>query len=126
MKISEIFKKKGEKYFREVELDTTLDILKYKKTIISLGGGAFINENIRKSILTNHISVWLDWKSSTIFKRIKNNKKRPLVKKLNMTQINKMIFERSKKYSLANYRIDCEKLSKNEILEKIRNLYENH
>ena len=119
-------KKKGEKYFREVELDTTLDILKYKKTIISLGGGAFINENIRKSILTNHISVWLDWKSSTIFKRIKNNKKRPLVKKLNMTQINKMIFERSKKYSLANYRIDCEKLSKNEILEKIKNLYENH
>ena len=43
-----------------------------------------------------------------------------------MTQINKMIFERSKKYSLANYRIDCEKLSKNEILEKIKNLYENH
>ena len=126
MKISEIFKKKGEKYFREVELNTTLDILKYKKTIISLGGGAFINENIRKSILTNHISVWLDWQSSTIFKRIKNNKKRPLVKKLNMTQINKMIFERSKKYSLANYRIDCEKLSKNEILEKIKNLYENH
>ena len=126
MKISEIFKKKGEKYFRKVELDTTLDILKYKKTIISLGGGAFINENIRKSILTNHISVWLEWKSSTIFKRIKNNKKRPLVKKLNMTQINKMIFERSKKYSLANYRIDCEKLSKNEILEKIKNLYENH
>ena len=35
MKISEIFKKKGEKYFREVELDTTLDILKYKNVIFT-------------------------------------------------------------------------------------------
>ena len=126
MKISEIFEKKGEKYFRKVELNVAIDILNCKKTIISLGGGAFINDDIRKKVLTNHISIWLDWNRSTILKRIKKNNKRPLAKKLSENQINKMIYERSKKYSLANYKIDCENLSKNEIITKIKDLYENH
>ena len=34
MSINEIFEKKGEKYFRQVELDTTLDILNKKNIII--------------------------------------------------------------------------------------------
>ena len=44
---------------------------------------------------------------------------------VNEKQINKMILERSKKYSLANYKIDCENISKNEITMKIKDLYEN-
>tara|TARA_B100001996_G_scaffold308391_1_gene249878 strand:+ start:276 stop:788 length:513 start_codon:yes stop_codon:yes gene_type:complete len=126
LKINEIFEKKGEKYFRKIEIDNTLKILNKKKTIISLGGGAFINEHIRKKILLDHISIWLNWSSSTIIKRIKNSKKRPLVKKISENQINKLIIERSKKYSLANYKLDCENLSKNEITKKIKEIYENH
>ena len=118
MKIREIFEKKGEEYFRNTEL-------KKKKTIISLGGGAFVNEDIRKKILSNHISIWLNWSSSTIKKRIINSKKRPLAINLSEKKINKMIIERSKKYSLASYKIDCENLSKNEIVMKIKNFYEN-
>ena len=48
MKIREIFEIKGEEYFRKAELKNSLKILDKKKTIISLGGGAFINEDIRK------------------------------------------------------------------------------
>ena len=44
--------------------------------IISLGGGGFINESIRNEILLNHISFWLNWNNGTLFKRIKNSKKR--------------------------------------------------
>ena len=126
MKIHEIFKKKGEKYFRKIELNKTIKVLDKKSTIISLGGGGFINDIIRKKILSNHISVWLNWNTLTIKKRIKNNKKRPLAIKLSESQINKMIFDRAKKYSLANYKIDCENLSKNEIVKRIKNLYENY
>jgi len=126
LKINEIFEKKGEKYFRKIEIDNTLKILNKKKTIISLGGGAFINEQIRKKILLDNISIWLNWNSSTIIKRIKDSKKRPLIKKISENQINKLIVERSKKYSLANYKLDCENLSKNEITKKIKEIYENH
>ena len=126
MKIHEIFKKKGEKYFREIELKNTIDILSQKKIIVSIGGGAFINDKIRKKILSDHISVWLKWNSSTILKRIKNNKKRPLVINLDENQIEELIKDRSKIYSLADYKLDCENLSKNDITKKIKNLYEKH
>ena len=126
MKIREIFEIKGEEYFRKTELKNSLKILDKKKTVISLGGGAFVNEDIRKKVLSNHISIWLNWSSSTIKKRIINSKKRPLAINIPEKKINKMIIDRSKKYSLANYKINCENLSKNEITMKIKDLYENH
>ena len=54
--IKEIFKTKGENFFRELEEKITLKKLKFNSTIISLGGGAFMNKNIRTEVLKNHIS----------------------------------------------------------------------
>ena len=51
LKIYDIFQKKGEDYFRNLEEKITLKFLKGKGKIISLGGGGFLNKNIRKEIL---------------------------------------------------------------------------
>ena len=48
--IKKIFEKKGENYFRKLEEQITLKKLKLNSTVISLGGGAFINKNIRKDV----------------------------------------------------------------------------
>ena len=48
MKIIEIFQKKGEPYFRNLEKKITLSLLNKNNCVISLGGGAFINEAVRK------------------------------------------------------------------------------
>ena len=61
MDISEIFEKKGENYFRNLEERITIKNLKSVSTVISLGGGAFINEKIRKEVLSDHLSFWLNW-----------------------------------------------------------------
>ena len=45
---------------------------------MSLGGGAFVNKMIRKEVLKNHISFWLNWNNEILLNRIKNSKKRPL------------------------------------------------
>ena len=95
MKIIQIFKNKGEKYFREVEKNLTIKILDKKNSVISLGGGAFINDEIRKKILNNHFSVWLNWPSSTIIGRIKKNNKRPIANKLSNNEIENLIKYRS-------------------------------
>jgi shikimate kinase/shikimate kinase/3-dehydroquinate synthase len=50
MTISKIFEIKGEVYFRKIEEITTLKILKSNKTVISLGGGAILNNRIKKDI----------------------------------------------------------------------------
>ena len=127
MKISEIFKKKGEKFFRIEEEKEVLKSLTKNNCVIALGGGAFINESIRNSILKNAISMWLDNDLITLNKRIKWNKNRPLLaKKNNQKKINKLYAKRKNIYKLADYKIVCNDLNKEDIANKIIVFYEQH
>ena len=124
LRIYDIFEKKGEDFFREIEEKITLKLLKNKEQIISLGGGGFINKNIRKEIIDNNLSFWLYWKSSTIINRIYKSKKRPIALNTNENDLKKLIIVRSKIYSEANFKINCETLTKNMIVKQIINLNE--
>ena len=124
MSVVEIFEKKGEDYFRIIEEKITLKCLKKIKNVVSLGGGGFINARVRKEILTNHFSFWLNWDESTLIRRIKNSKKRPLVFKSSNQEIRAIIKDRSKIYSNAQFKINCNKLTKAEIVKKIIKIYE--
>ena len=124
MSISEIFEKKGEGYFRDLEEKFTLKSLKRIKNVVALGGGGIINTKIRKEILANHFSFWLNWNESILIKRIKNSKKRPLAFKSTDHQIRMIIKDRSKIYSNAQFKINCNKLTKAEIVKKIIKIYE--
>ena len=126
MKISNIFKNKGEKFFREYEEKITLDILKKKGIVIALGGGAFINKNIRKEVLKNHQSFWLKLNSELLIKRIKTSAKRPLAYNTSVADLKNMIKDRTKYYEKALFRINCDELTKKEITDKILNIYENN
>ena len=126
MKISKVFENKGEKYFREIEEEMTLKILKNKKTVISLGGGGFLNNKIKKEILDKHISFWLNWDSKTLVNRIKKSKKRPVAFKSSKNELLQLIKGRNLIYSNALYKINCENLSKNEIVNNILKIYEAH
>jgi len=126
MSISEIFKKNGENYFRNLEEKITLKCLKKIKSVISLGGGGFINSKIRKEVLTNHFSFWLNWDESILIRRIKGSKKRPLVFKSTDQEIRTIIKDRSKIYSNAKFKINCNKLTKTEIVKKIIKIYGLH
>ena len=124
MKISEIFAEKGEKFFRNLEEKITLDILKRRNLVIALGGGGFLNKNIRKEILTNHVSFWLSLDSKVIINRIKNSIKRPIVLKLSKIELVNLIKRRSIFYSKALYKVNCNNLKKFEIVDKIINIHE--
>ena len=124
MTISEIFEKRGEDYFRNLEQKVTLKALKNIKNVISLGGGSFINNEIRKEILDNHFSFWLNWDESILLKRIKDSKKRPLAFKSTDQEIKQLIKKRSKIYSKSQFKINCNKLTKTEIVKKIIRIYE--
>ena len=124
MSISEIFKNNGEDYFRNLEEKITLKTLKNNKSVIALGGGGFINDKIRKNILLKHFSFWLDWDESILLKRIRGSKKRPLAFKSTDKEIKAIIMKRAKIYSKAQFRINCNKLTKTEIINKIIKIYE--
>ena len=124
MSITEIFEKKGEVYFRNIEEKITLKFLKKTKNVISLGGGGFINTKIRKEILLNHLSFWLNWDESVLINRIKSSRKRPLAFKSTDQELRTIIKDRLKIYSNAQFKIDCNKLTKTEIVKKIIKIYE--
>ena len=124
--ISSIFKNKGEDFFRELEEKITLNKLKLNSVVISLGGGAFMNQQIRKEVLKKHISFWLNWNNQILLNRIRNSVKRPMAYKSSDDKLIEMINKRSGLYSKALYEIKCDNLSKNEIVKKILNIYEKY
>ena len=126
LSIKKIFEIKGENYFRKFEKKTTLKKLKSSSTVISLGGGAFSNKNIRKEVITNHISFWLNWSNDILLNRIKNSKKRPLAFNSSENEIIDLIKKRSNIYSKALYKIECDNLTKKEIVKEILKIYETH
>ena len=122
--ISSIFKNKSERYFRKIENDITLVELKKYNSVISMGGGAFLNNSIRKSAKKLSTSFWLDVPIDELIKRLKKNNKRPLLFKKNTNEeVKKIYFERKKIYNEADYRIICDSLKSEEIARKILNLY---
>ena len=122
--IRKIFEIKGENYFRKFEEKTTLKKLKLKNSVISLGGGAFTNLNIRKEVLKNNFSFWLNWSDEILLNRIKKSKKRPLAFNATNVELIDLIKKRSNIYSKALHEINCDNLSKNAIVGKILNIYE--
>ena len=82
--IKKIFEEDGEEYFRDLEEKITINILKHKETIVSLGGGAIINEKIRNTINKNSYNIYLNVDINILMKRLKNSKNRPLIYKKNL------------------------------------------
>ena len=125
LSIKKIFEMKGENYFRKFEEKITLQKLKLNSVVISLGGGAFTNKNIKKEVMKNHLSFWLNWSDKILLNRIKNSRKRPLAFNATDNELIDLIKKRSNIYSKALYEIKCDNLSKHEIVKKILNIYEN-
>ena len=104
--INQIFKEKGEEYFRIVEAKILSNLINKNDIILSLGGGSILNPSIRKKLEKNSITLFLDVSLIELEKRLKRSIKRPLLKN---TNINKKVKEldtsRRKYYSLADIKI---------------------
>lgn len=51
MTVAEIFKERGESYFRDLERRTLLELLDAGNIIVSLGGGTLLNGDLKNKIL---------------------------------------------------------------------------
>jgi shikimate kinase len=123
--ITEIFKKRGEEYFRKIE-STILKRIE-PNSIVACGGGLpCYNDNI-KYINENGVSIYLYADANNIFKRIKKDiTNRPLInymkKKDLKSYIKSKVRERSEIYKKANFTINTNNKSETEILTQIHSL----
>ena len=108
--IKKIFEEDGEVHFRDLEEKITIDTLKNRETVVSLGGGAIINKNIRGSIKKNSYNIYLNVNIDILTKRLQNSKTRPLIYKKNLKkELINLIGNREKFYRKADLIIKNEK-----------------
>ena len=87
--------------------DSIKRLLQENRCILATGGGAFINQKIRKSINEQGVSVWLNADVETLWKRVKHKRSRPLLRTDNPRETLVNIYtDRFKTYSLADIIID--------------------
>ena len=126
MTVPDIFKNKGENYFRKIEEKISIDLINGDEKVVALGGGAFLNKKIREIVLKKSTSVWIDVDISTIVKRMKISKNiRPMLDYKDLkNSITGILAKRSPIYQLANIRIKATNISKKKIANEIKKKYE--
>jgi len=119
-KISELFLRHGEPFFRMLETDKIKIISKNDKQIISAGGGAFEREENREILSKNNIVIYLKASPDEIYNRIKNETHRPLLKKnFSIEKISAILKNREVNYSKAHKIIDTNSKTPYNIAQEI-------
>ena len=126
--ISEIFTEKGEIYFRNIEhMYLKKFITDNDSYVLSLGGGTpcYANNMDFLSQVANLHTIYLQASITTLYERLLNNSsKRPLIashsKESLIEYIAKHLFERSRYYEKAKYRISVNSKSMEDIITEIR------
>ena len=122
--IKQIFEKHGETFFRNIENKTIHDLIlkinkNKEKVIISLGGGGFDNEETRKLLLKNTNVIWLNTPLDVLVQRVGDGSKRPMIKGKTRESIKQLLNIRTKYYSLCHNQINTDKLTQNQVTEKL-------
>lgn len=120
LKISEIFDKYSEDYFRKIEYDTIKLICNGNYKIISIGGGTFENPDSRNRLLNFGTVFYLKSELDVLYNRISDDKTRPLLNCNNpKSELEKLLQKREENYLKADYIIETGKLSESEVIDFI-------
>ena len=120
MPIPEIFEAYGEKAFREKEKELILKFSCQPLNIISVGGGAFLQKEIREICMAHCVVLFLDitwecWKERIHILA----DSRPLLKGRSLEDIERLFYERQLIYSLNHSKLQVDNFKADEAAEYI-------
>ncbi|WP_375677281.1 shikimate kinase [Bartonella sp. AS69XJJH] len=120
MTITELFEIYGESEFRALEQRVILNLMKKSPLVLATGGGAYINENIRKAIHKNGISIWLKVDLDILMQRVSKHPTRPLLQTANPKEtMQKLMEQRYPIYEKANLTINSHKESRHTVAQNV-------
>ncbi|MCX5781873.1 MAG: shikimate kinase [Elusimicrobia bacterium] len=120
MKISSIFKNKGEPYFRDLETKTIKLVSLQNEAVIACGGGAVLRTENMYELEKTGIIVCLTATPEKIFERVKNEKHRPLLKEKNLLlNIKEILQKREEHYKRCFVSVDTTNSSPAEVARTI-------
>jgi shikimate kinase len=120
MPVSQIFAEIGEKAFREREKDVITKICQKKLQVISVGGGAFLQEEIRNVCLSSSIVIFLDISWETWKNRLSLIiDSRPVLQGKSMEEIEELFYKRKEIYSNYHSLVKIDNQNPEEIADYI-------
>lgn len=126
--VNDIFEQDGEQHFRDLERQVIDDLSQQPlSSIIALGGGAVVNDEIRELVRSRGKLVYIKSSPERVFERVRYTRKRPLLKVPEDGDYEKNLFERIKQllaqrepfYTLADIVIDRDQLELEQIVDRI-------
>jgi shikimate kinase len=120
LKIKDIFASSGEDHFRDIEENLLKNLSAGNQLIISLGGGTISAKENFSFIKGNGILIYLKSEISSIFKRLKNKRDRPILLSQSgegisesefFERISELYNHRKKFYDKADFVLNTDKIS---------------
>ena len=121
-KITQIFKDKGENYFREIETSELKNFKNDRAFVLSTGGGAVLKEENLEILRSLGEVFYLSANAQTIYNRVKEQTQRPLLNTKDPKKtIEDILSSRLEKYEKSGEKI----VTDNKNIEQIaREIYE--
>ncbi|MFA4994407.1 MAG: shikimate kinase [Bdellovibrionales bacterium] len=107
--VAQIFSAGGEALFRRLERQVVTRLLGGGVCVLSLGGGAFMDEQTRQQIKNKAFSVWLKVDKKILMERVLKTGSRPLLQCENPGEkVEKILVAREPVYAEADLAVRCD------------------
>ncbi len=119
--ITEIFRKFGEPYFRDIETKVVRKVMSCANQVVSTGGGAVIRDENLDAFKQAGYVVCLTARPEVIFERIKHETHRPLLQTPEpLAKIRELLDQRQQFYAQADFIIDTSEKSVDAVISEIK------
>jgi shikimate kinase len=107
--IPQIFKEKGESYFRQLERDVVSKVAAEKGIVVDCGGGSIVNPENFQNLKRNGLIIYLTASVECLYERLKDKTNRPLLEGENpKAKLQELLDKRKTFYEQADLQIDTD------------------
>ncbi|MFP4472440.1 MAG: shikimate kinase [Candidatus Omnitrophota bacterium] len=118
--ITEIFRERGEAYFRQMERDIVREITAGEPCVIDCGGGLVMDEQNRSVLRECALVIYLKTSPDQVFQRVKDSTHRPLLNVADpYAEICRLIELRSPVYEQADIIVNTDGKSPDAVADEI-------
>ena len=117
--VAEISARYGEKKFRATERELIASLLGRGPWVLSVGGGAFVDEQVRELSNVHATTVWLDPPFELIIDRLARSSERPLASGRSEQELRRLWQQRRQSYAKAHLRIEISETDPDKLVDQI-------
>lgn len=124
-KVREIFERKGEAYFRQLEKEALVGVLDGNNQVIATGGGVILDDQNLQILREKALLIGLSAEMDVLLARAGDGTKRPLLQGSNRREnIEDLLRQRASRYAQAHVTIDTSNLTVDQVVNKIIDMIE--